>query len=153
MHVIRRGAALLVVHLSCLDGIRRREPRSVTKPYTGLGAESADTPATGITQCTKRFPVEEISWPSRQSGFDARRRFRHDHVEQFEVRIRRFKSRGFRWSKEQACSLFGVMNLIIETNDALGGGRYNIHEVVIVARLDIQLPAGKNRSLKDGQIL
>src|SRR5438876_6482344 len=60
VHVIWRRAALLVVHLSCLDGIRRRQPCSITKPDTGLGAESADTTATSVTQCAMRLPVEEI---------------------------------------------------------------------------------------------
>src|SRR5262245_10214078 len=39
VNVIWRRAALLVVHLSCLDGIGGRQPRSITKPDAGLGAE------------------------------------------------------------------------------------------------------------------
>src|SRR3989442_10846253 len=98
VHMIRRGAAFLVVHLSCLDRVRRREPASITKPDAGLGAESANAAATGITQRAELFSVEEISGPSRQAGFDGRRRRRRYHVQQFEGRARRFKSSGLQWS-------------------------------------------------------
>src|SRR5213594_4082035 len=45
------------------------------------------------------------------------------------------------------------MKLIVETNDAFGRSRYDIHEVVFVRRQHIELPAGKDRSLIDRQIL
>src|SRR3989442_3702786 len=45
------------------------------------------------------------------------------------------------------------MKLIVEANDAFGGNRYNIHQVVIVRRQHIEPPAGKARSLIDRQIL
>src|SRR5437773_9562291 len=44
------------------------------------------------------------------------------------------------------------MKLIVETNDALSGTRYDIHEVVIVRSRHIESPAGKDRSLIDRQI-
>src|SRR5881409_270774 len=44
------------------------------------------------------------------------------------------------------------MKLIVETNDALGGTRYDIHEVVIVRSQHIEPLAGKDRSLIDRQI-
>src|SRR5437667_10318836 len=45
------------------------------------------------------------------------------------------------------------MKLIVETNDAFGRSRYDIHEVVFVRRQHIERPAGKDRSLIDRQIL
>src|SRR5437870_79349 len=44
------------------------------------------------------------------------------------------------------------MKLIVETNDAFGRSRYDIHEVVIVRSQHIEPPAGKDRSLIDRQI-
>ena len=152
VHVIRRRAAFLIMHLSGLDGIRRREPASIPKPHAGLGAEPADTAATGVAQCAKLFPIEEVSRASRQPGFNARRRFWRHHMQQFQVRARRFEYDGFRWSGKHARSFFRVMNLILETNDAFGRSAYYINKVVIVAGLDVELAAGEYRSLVDREI-
>src|SRR5262245_5408030 len=74
VHVIWGSATLVIVHLSRLYGVGRREPAAITKPDAGFGAEPADSSADRVTQRTEGIPGEEIFRSFRHHGFNRDRR-------------------------------------------------------------------------------
>ena len=118
-----------------------------------LGTEATHTASAGIAERTERAPIEKISRPARQSAFHGGRRLWRHHVKQLEVSAGRFKSRGFAWREQHAGPLLGCMRLPVEADGAVFRRLDDIDKVVVVARLDVQLPTFQHRPLVDGQRL
>src|SRR5690606_10230452 len=72
MHVIWRGAALVVVHLAGLNRIRRRESAAVGEPHARFGAEATHAAAARILERPQNAAIEEVAGPARQALLDGR---------------------------------------------------------------------------------
>ena len=152
VHVVRRAAAFLVVHLAGLYRVRRREPAAVGELHARLGAETAHAPAARVGQAAQRLPIEEISWPAGQAGFDRCGRLRSDHVQQLEVRALRLELRRLARHDQHARAFLGRVRLALEL-DAVARSLHHIDQVIVLARVDRELPALEDRSPVDGQVL
>src|SRR5439155_11641585 len=112
MNVVRRGATLVVVHLSGLNCIRERKSLAIREPDRGFGTESANASTAGVGQPAKCLPVEEISWSPRQSIFNTGWRRRDEHMQQFHVRPGCVKLGGVGWVEQHAGAFFRLVSLV-----------------------------------------
>ena len=151
MRVIGRRAALVIVHLASLDRIGRREPAAIEKPDGGLGAEPANAAAARVAERAERLPIEEISRPPGQPPFDGGGRLGRLHVQQLQIRPRRFEPRRFSRGEQHTGPFLGCVLLVVEADHALLRRRHDVNQVIVVARPRLEPATFQHCSSVDGQ--
>ena len=77
----------------------------------------------------------------RSTVLDGGWRSRRHHVQQFQIRPGRFESSRFARREQHARAFLSHMSLIIKMNNTVGRALHRVNEVVVLVRLDVELPA------------